>query len=191
MGSKILIVDDNAEQRFILKKVLMKIGHEVMGEGENGEEAISLVKKLQPDLLVMDIKMPLLDGIEAAKKINSACPIPIILNTAKNDEQTIARAKEAGVMAYLVKPLRVEEIGPTIELAVSRFKEFQALKQENLTLKDAVEVRKIVDKAKGILMDLGNISESKAYRKMQTMSMNMRKPMKEVAKTIIMSSEVK
>ena len=191
MGRTVVVIDDRSEQRLILSKFLKISGHKVIGEGENGNEAIALAKKLKPDIMIMDVKMPEMDGIEAAKKISSVSPLPIVLFTAKSDQRTIDRAKEAGIMAYLVKPVEEKEINPTIELAISRFQEFQALRQENLNLKETLEVRKIVEKAKGILMELDHISEKEAYRKIQKISMDKRISLKKVAAAIIMAHEVR
>lgn len=132
-----------------------------------------------------------MNGIEAAKEITSTSPLPIVLFTAKNDQETIDKAKGAGVMAYLVKPIDEKEINPTIELAISRFQEFQILIKENLNLRETLEVRKIVERAKGILMELDNLSEKEAYRKIQKTSMDRRKSIKKVAEAIIMAHEVR
>ena len=187
MGRKVVIIDDRDEQRFILSKFLKIAGHKVIGEGENGKEAVALAKKLKPDLMIMDVKMPEMDGIEAAKEINSTSPVPIVLFTAKNDPGTIDKAKDAGVMAYLVKPIEEKEINPTIELAISSFQEFQALRQENLNLKETIKAGKIIEKAKGLLMGMENISEKKAFRRIQKISMDRRKAMKEIAEAILMT----
>lgn len=190
INRKVLIIDDQEVQRMILRKFLMIAGHQVVGEGVNGDEAITLTKQLKPDVIIMDVKMPVMDGIEAAKKISSSFPLPIILNTARNDQKTISRAKEAGVMAYLVKPLREEEINPTIELAISRFQEFQVLRQENLNLKKSMETRKVIERAKGLLMDKEGISEKEAFRKIQKISMDKRESMSKVAEALIMIYEI-
>lgn len=190
MKRKVLIIDDQKIQRRILREFLELSGHEVIGEGSNGKEAIDLSKSLKPDLIIMDVKMPIMDGIEAASKINSLAPLPIILNTVKQDERTIMRAKEAGVMAYLIKPIREEELNPTIELAVSRFHEFETLRREILDLKKTLDARKVIDKAKGILMEREGISEKDAFRKIQKLSMNKRKTMKEIAEAIILAYEI-
>jgi len=118
---KIIIIDDNADQRFVLKGLLTDIGCDVIGEGKSGLDALELMQKFFPDIILMDVKMPGMDGIEAVTAINQLRPTPIILLTGKKDEETIRRAIEAGVMAYLVKPIREEDLLPTIELAISRF----------------------------------------------------------------------
>ncbi|MEK6808769.1 MAG: response regulator, partial [Nanoarchaeota archaeon] len=133
---KLVIIDDNADQRFVLKGLLTDIGCEVIGEGKSGLDAVELMQKLSPDAVLMDVKLPGMDGIEATMAINKLKPTPVILLTARKDEETIKRAVEAGVMAYLVKPIREEELLPTIELAISLFKEFQLVSKQNLELKE-------------------------------------------------------
>lgn len=135
--------------------------------------------------------MPVMDGIEAAREISLKMPLPIILCTVKIDERTIERAKKAGVIAYLVKPIRKEELNPTIELAISRFQEFEALRKEIRDLKDAIEARKVIERAKGALMEEQSLTEKDAFRRIQKLSMDKRKAMKEVAEAIIMACEIK
>ncbi len=189
MGRKVLIIDDQPNQRKILRGLLEMVGCEVVGEGSNGREAIELAMKIKPEVVIMDVKMPGMDGIEAAKEINMKFPTPIILCTVKRDEETLERAKGAGVMAYLVKPPREEDLLPTIEIAISRFKEFRALREEVEDLKDALEARKVIEKAKGVLMEKMGLSEGEAFRRIRKMSMDRRKPMKEVAEAILMTFE--
>lgn len=191
MKRNIVIIDDRETQRMILKKFLIIAGHEVIGEGANGKEAITLAKKLNPDLVILDVKMPVMGGIEAAREISASCPLPIILYTAKNDQETIDGAKEAGVMAYLVKPLRDEDINPTIELAISRFQESQSLRQENLNLRETLAARKVAEKAKGLLMEKEGLSEREAFQKIQKASMDKRLPLSKVADAIIISYEIR
>lgn len=186
---KIIIIEDNADHRFVLKGLLKDIGCEVIGEGKSGLGAVDLIQKLSPDAILMDVKLPGMDGIEAATAINKLKPTPVILLTAKKDEETIKRAAEAGVMAYLVKPVREEELLPTIELAISRFKEFQAVSKENIDLKETIEARKIVERAKGLLMEKEGLSERDAFSRIQRMSMDKRRPMKNIAEILIAALE--
>lgn len=188
---KIITIEDNADHQFVLKGLLKDIGCEVIGEGRSGLEAVELMQKLSPDAILMDVKLPGMDGIEAAMAINKLKPTPVILLTAKKDEETIKRAAEAGVMAYLVKPVRGEELLPTIELAISRFKEFQAVSRENIDLKETIEARKIVERAKGLLMEKEGVSERDAFSRIQRMSMDKRRPMKEIAEILITALEGK
>lgn len=191
MKRKVLIIDDQETQRRILREFLELSSHEIIGEGSNGKEAVDLSQSLKPDVIIMDVKMPVMDGLEAANIISSTSPIPIILNTVKQDEDTIAKATKAGVMAYLVKPVREEELNPTIELAISRFQEFKTLRKEILDLQKTVDARKVIDKAKGIIMEREGIAERDAFRKIQKLSMNKRKTMKEVAEAIIITDEIR
>ncbi|MBI5875943.1 MAG: response regulator [Deltaproteobacteria bacterium] len=186
---KIIIIDDNADQRFVLKGLLTNIGCDVIGEGKSGLDAMELMQKFFPDVILMDIKMPGMDGIEAVTAINQFKPTPVILLTAKKDDETIKRAVDAGVMAYLVKPVREEELMPAIELAISRFNEFQAVLKENLDLKQTIEARKLVEKAKGLLMKKEGLTEKEAFSRIQKISMDRRRPMKEIAEILITALE--
>lgn len=188
---KIITIDDNADHQFVLKGLLKDIGCEVIGEGRSGLEAVDLIQRLSPDAILMDVRLPGMDGIEAATAINKLKPTPVILLTAKKDEETIKRAAEAGVMAYLVKPVREEELLPTIELAISRFKEFQAVSRENIDLRETIEARKTIEKAKGLLMEKEGLSEREAFSRIQKLSMDRRKPMKEIAEILIVALEGK
>lgn len=191
MKRKIIIIDDNADQRFVLKGLLTNIGCDVIGEGKSGLDAVELIQKFSPDAILMDIKMPGMDGIEAVTAINQLKPTPVILLTARKDDETIKRAVDAGVMAYLVKPVRAEELMPAIELAISRFNEFQAVLKENLDLKQTIEARKLVEKAKGLLMEKEGLTEKEAFSRIQKISMDRRKPMKEIAEILITALEGK
>lgn len=186
---KVVIIDDNTDQRFVLKGLLTDIGCEVIGEGRSGLDAVDLMQKLSPDAILMDVKLPGMDGIEAVMAINQLKPAPVILLTAKKDEETIKRAVDAGVMAYLVKPVRAEELMPTIELAISRFNEFQAVLKENMDLKETIEARKIIERTKGLLMEKEGLSEREAFSRIQKLSMDKRRPMKEIAEILIAALE--
>ena len=186
---KLVIIDDNADQRFVLKGLLTDIGCEVIGEGKSGLDAVELMQKLSPDAVLMDVKLPGMDGIEATMAINKLKPTPVILLTARKDEETIKRAVEAGVMAYLVKPIREEELLPTIELAISVFKEFQLVSKQNLELKEKAEARKIIERAKGLLMKKEGLSERDAFSRIQKLSMDKRRSMKEIAEILIAALE--
>lgn len=188
---KIIIIDDNSDQRFVLKGLLTDIGCDVVGEGKSGLDALELIQKLSPDAILMDIKMPGMDGIEAVTAINQLKPTPVIILTGKKDEDSIKRAVEAGIMAYLVKPVRQEDLIPTIELAISRFNEFQAVLKENLDLRETIEARKVVEKAKGFLMEKEGLTEKEAFSKIQKISMDRRRPIKEIAEILIMALEGK
>jgi response regulator NasT len=182
---RVLIADDESLRVMSLKGQLESLGHKVVGEASNGKEAISLARELKPDIALLDIKMPELDGIEAAKKITQERPIPIILLTAFSEKELAERAAEANVAAYLMKPVSEHDLLPAIALAVSRFKEFQSLHQEVDNLRDALETRKLVERAKGILMRRLNLTEEEAFRRMQRRSQNENKKLGEIAEAII------
>ncbi len=182
---RILIADDESLRVMSLKGQLETIGHRVVAEASNGKEAVHLAQELKPDLAILDIKMPELDGIEAAKQIMTERPIPIILLTAYSEQELAERAAEANVSAYLMKPVSEHDLLPAIALAVQRFKEFQSLHQEVDNLRDALETRKLVERAKGILMRRLNLTEEEAFRRMQRRSQNENKKLGEIAQAII------
>lgn len=184
---RIAVVDDNQSERLVLKGFLADAGHSLVAEGVDGSEALSICREQSPDLLIMDVKMPVKDGIEAALEISKACPTPIVLLTGCDDEETVRRAVEAGVMAYLVKPVRAEELCPAIELAISRFNEFAELRRENEDLKKTLQARKVIEKAKGLLMEREGLSENDSFARIRKISMDKRKTMAEVAEVIIMA----
>jgi response regulator NasT len=182
---RVLVADDESLRVMSLKGQLETIGHRVIAEAANGKEAVSLARELKPDLAILDIKMPEMDGIEAAQMITQERPIPIILLTAFSEKELAERAAEANVAAYLMKPVSESDLLPAIALAVSRFKEFQALHREVDDLRDALETRKLVERAKGILMRRLNLTEEEAFRRMQRRSQNENKKLGEIAQAII------
>lgn len=182
---RILIADDEALIRLDLREMLADAGHEIVGEAANGQEAIRLAKELQPDFVIMDVKMPVLDGITAAKVIANENIAPVLLLTAYSQQDIVEKASEAGVIAYLVKPVREEQLFPAMEIAVSQFEQMQKLNEELLKLKDSLETRKLLDRAKGILMAAHGMTEQEAYRKMQLFSMSRRISLKQLAESII------
>jgi response regulator NasT len=184
----VIIADDESLVRVDLREALAELGYLVVGEVGDGQSAVNMARELDPDVVVMDIKMPGMDGIEAARVLTEEKVAPVVLLTAYSQKDLIDRAKEAGVVGYLVKPFRETDLAPAIELALARFAEFRALQEEVGNLQEALETRKKVEKAKGILMDQQGMSESEAFRKIQKMSMNTRKPMKEVAEAIILAN---
>jgi len=182
---RVLVADDEGLRVMSLKGQLETLGHKVVAEASDGKEAVRLAQELMPDLAILDIKMPGLDGIEAAQMITEARPIPIILLTAYSEKELAERAANANVSAYLMKPVSEQDLLPAIALAVSRFKEFQALHREVDDLRDALETRKLVERAKGILMRRLNLSEEEAFRRMQRRSQNENKKLGEIAQAII------
>ena len=182
---RVIVADDETIIRLDIKEMLTEAGHNVVAEAADGEEAVKLAAELKPDLVIMDVKMPKMDGITAARLINDKHIAPVLLLTAYSQTDLIEKAKEAGVLAYLVKPIREEQLFPAIEIARSRFAEIKTLGEELDYLKESLETRKLLDRAKGILMAAHNITEAKAYRKMQQYSMNQRTTLKELAEAII------
>lgn len=189
--TRVIIADDESVIRTDLREMLTNLGYLVVGEVGDGQSAVNLARELKPDVVIMDIKMPDLDGIEAAKIMTQEKIAPVLLLTAYSQRDLVDRAKDAGVVYYLVKPFREQEIVPAIEIAVSRFHEFRELEKQVGDLRETLETRKLVDRAKGILMDQQGLSEAEAFRKIQKMSMNTRKPMKEIAEAIILAQEAK
>jgi response regulator NasT len=174
-----------------LKEMLTNLGYLVIGDVGDGQSAVNLARELKPDVVLMDIKMPDMDGIEAAKILTAEQIAPVVLLTAHSQKDLVERAKEAGVVGYLVKPFRETDLLPAIEVALSRFEEFRSVRQEVDDLQHALETRKAVERAKGILMDSQGMDEQEAFRRIQKMSMNTRKPMKEVAEAIILAHETR
>jgi two-component system, response regulator PdtaR len=189
--TRVIIADDESVIRADLREMLTNLGYLVIGEVGDGQSAVNLARELKPDVVIMDIKMPDLDGIEAARILTQEKIAPVLLLTAYSQRDLVDRAKEAGVVGYLVKPFREQEIVPAIDIAFARFQEFRELEKEVGNLRDTLETRKLVDRAKGILMDQQGLSEAEAFRKIQKMSMNTRKPMKEIAEAIILAQEAK
>lgn len=187
--TRIIVADDESIIRMDLKEMLTTLGYLVVGEVGDGRSAVNLARELRPDLVIMDVKMPDMDGIEAAKVLTEEKIAPVLLLTAFGQRELIERAKEAGVVGYLVKPFRESDLTPAIEVALARFGEFQAMESEVETLKDALETRKIVDRAKGILMGRDGLNENEAFRRIQKMSMNTRKSMREIADAILLTYE--
>jgi AmiR/NasT family two-component response regulator len=186
--TRLIIADDESLVRTDLREALTELGYLVVGEVGDGQSAVNMARELEPDVVVMDIKMPGLDGIDAARILTQEKIAPVVLLTAYSQSDLIERATEAGVVGYLVKPFRETDLPPAIELAKARFGEFRALEEEVDNLAEALETRKKVERAKGILMDKQSLSESEAFRRIQKMSMNTRRPMKEVAEAIILAN---
>jgi AmiR/NasT family two-component response regulator len=186
--TRVIIADDESLVRTDLREALTELGYLVVGEVGDGQSAVNIARELDPDVVVMDIKMPGMDGIEAAQILTQEKIAPVVLLTAYSQKELIDRAKEAGVVGYLVKPFRETDLAPAIELAMARFAEFRTLEEEVDNLAEALETRKKVERAKGILMDQQGMTETEAFRKIQKMSMNTRRPMKEVAEAIILAN---
>ncbi|MBI5826713.1 MAG: response regulator [Deltaproteobacteria bacterium] len=187
---KVLIAEDNSRTRLSLKNQLETLGFEVVGTAANGQDAVEKAIELRPDLIIMDVKMPRMDGIEASRTITARNPVAIILLTGLSSDDLATRALDAGVCAYLVKPVSKNQLEPAIKLALARYEEFKSLKTEVNSLKDAIETRKLVERAKGILMKRCNIPEDEAFKLLQMHSQKENKKMREIAETIISASKL-
>jgi two-component system, response regulator PdtaR len=182
---RILVAEDETIIRLDLKETLERAGFEVCGEARDGEEAVELAREEKPDLAVLDVKMPRLDGIEAARRILAERPIPIVMLTAYGHDELVARAVEAGVFAYLVKPFRESDLLPAIQTAKARYAELEALREEAESLAEALATRKVVERAKGLLMEQEGLSERDAFTRLQRVSQTSGRPMKVVAEALI------
>lgn len=188
--TRILIADDESLIRMNLREMLGQQGYDVVAEASTGQGAVDLARKIRPDLVLLDIKMPDLDGLEAAKMIVSEEIAPVVLLTAYSDDELVVTAKAAGVSGYLVKPIRETELSPVIEIALARHEDLRELRQKVLDLEDALETRKLVERAKGVLMEAHGLSEADAFHRMRKTSMDNRKSMREVAEAILLSHKI-
>ncbi|HUQ61900.1 ANTAR domain-containing response regulator [Lentzea sp.] len=182
---RVLVAEDEALIRLDLVEMLREEGYDVAGEAADGEEAIKLASELNPDLVILDVKMPKVDGIEAAQHIAGNRIAPVVILTAFSQRDLVERARDAGAMAYLVKPFAKRDLVPAIELAISRFTELAALEQEVAGLTERLETRKVVERAKGVLMTKQGLSEPEAFRWVQRTAMDRRTTMKAVAEAVI------
>jgi two-component system, response regulator PdtaR len=186
---RVLVAEDEAIIRLDLKEMLEEEGYDVVGEAANGEEAVLLAEQLKPDLVILDVKMPVLDGISAAERIVATRVAPVVMLTAFSQRELVERAVDAGAMAYLVKPFAKSDLLPTIEVAVSRHAQLTALETEVSDLQDRLETRKIVDRAKGRLQTQHGMSEPDAFRWIQKTSMDRRTSMRAVAEGVLAGTE--
>ena len=187
---RLVIADDESIIRMNLKETLVGLGYLVVGEAGDGVSVINLARELRPDLVVMDIKMPKLDGIQAAKVLTEEKIAPVLLLTAYSDRELVDRAREAGVVNYIVKPFRDAELLPAIEIALARYSEFAEMDKKIGDLTEVLDTRKLVERAKGVLMDTQGLKEQEAFRKIQQLSMNTRKSMKEIAQAILLTAQI-
>ena len=186
---RVVIAEDEALIRLDLKEMLEEEGYVVAGEAADGETAVSLTESLRPDLVILDVKMPVLDGISAAERIAADHLAPVVILTAFSQRELVERARDAGAMAYLVKPFTKADLIPAIEIAASRFQEITALESEVGTLRDRLEVRKLLDRAKGLLQSERGITEAEAFRWIQKTSMDRRMTMRAVAAELLDGSQ--
>lgn len=185
MTVRVVIAEDEAIIRLDLKEVLQEEGYEVVGETGRGDEAVELVRSLDPDLAILDIKMPGMDGLAAAREIANGRKAAVLILTAFSQKNLIEEARDAGAMAYLVKPYQASELIPAIEVALGRFHEIQALERENRSLEEQLETRRVVARAKGLLMDSHKLSESDAFRFIQQSAMRERLTMRITAQRVL------
>ncbi|MFA5844352.1 MAG: response regulator [Coriobacteriia bacterium] len=183
-----LIVEDEAIIRMDLKEMLVEEGHEVVGEARDGEEAVDLARRLRPDIVFMDVEMPRMDGIAAARVIGDESIAPVVMVTAFSQAGYVRDATDAGAMAYLVKPFTKQDIVPAMHVAVSRFAEARALEAEVVDLEERLETRKALDRAKGVLMSKG-ATEQDAFRRLQKLAMDRRLTLRQVAEAVLLAAE--
>ena len=185
---RVLIVDDESLICMDLRDIIESCGHEVVAEGTNGVEALALCKKHKPDIILMDVKMPELDGIEAARQIGFHHEAPVVLLTSYSQQDLIDKARDSGVYGYLIKPVREEQLVPSLEMALGRYKSDAQLREKMAELEQSLEDRKIIQKGTGILMELYSISEVEAYNRIRTLSMNKQISIIETCNLIIKQS---
>lgn len=185
VATRIVIAEDEAIIRLDLRELLIEEGYEVVGEAGRGDQAVELVSTLAPDVVILDVKMPGMDGIEAAKRIAEHASCAILMLTAFSQREIVEQARDAGALAYLVKPFQRSDVVPAIELAVARFREMRALVAENGSLNDRLEARKAIDRAKGVLIDAHLMSEADAFSFIQRSAMSRRETMRNVAEAIV------
>lgn len=188
-ASRILIAEDESLPRMELKDMLENLGYQVVGEALDGRAAINLAREVRPDLVVMDIKMPEVDGISAARVLVEERISAVLLVSAYSDRDLVDGAKAAGVLGYVTKPFGEAQLVPALEVALARFREFLALEKELGDTRSALETRRIVDRAKGVLMDRHGLKEDEAFRRIQKLSMDTRKSMREVAEAILLARQ--
>ncbi len=188
-ATRIVIADDEPLIRIDLRENLEGLGYEVVGEAADGKHAVELARKLRPDIVIMDIKMPEMSGIEALRVLTEENVAPVLLLTAYGEGDLVQQASDAGAVAYLVKPYRQSDLQPHIEVALARFSELRTLRTELEDVREALSVRKLVERAKGLLMETQGLKEAEAFRRIQKLSMDTRKSMKEVAEAILLAHQ--
>ncbi len=186
---RIVVADDEPDMREYFRRLLPRIGHQVVAAAENGRELIELCREHQPDLVITDIKMPDMDGIEAAVRVYQERPVPFILVTAFHDPELIARAEADHILAYLVKPIKPPDLEPSIALAVRRFEQFQALRKEAADLRQAMEDRKVIERAKGVVMKRSGLDEQDAFRRLQRLASDKNRKLVDIANMVLVAEE--
>jgi response regulator NasT len=187
---RVLIVDDHAPSRVATAEAVRAVGAHVVGNGSRAGDVLPLVDRHRPDVLILAVGLPDGDGVQAAREVMAGSRCAVVLLTSHTDASVVARAVDAGVLAFLAKPVRVEEVGPALEVAVHRFREREAMRQENETLRRKLESRKLVERAKGLLMTRLGLSEPEAFRRIQKTAMDTRRPMAEVAQALLLTQDI-
>jgi AmiR/NasT family two-component response regulator len=187
---KIIIAEDDAVLRLDLRTMLECLGHTVVGEADNGEVACQLARRLRPDLLILDVMMPRMNGLQAAEIISQERLGPVLLLTAYSDVQLIEQANRAGVLAYLVKPYRQQDLQPAIEIAITRYRELRALEGARDMAQEQIEVNRLVGRAKRLLMDRHDISDQEAYRRLNAQALATDRPLGEIAECILLAAGI-
>jgi response regulator NasT len=186
---RIAVADDELDMRDYFQQILPRLGHTVVAVAKNGRELVELCRTSEPDLIISDIKMPELDGIDAAIQIYQARPVPVILVSAHQDAALIERAASDPIMGYLVKPIKQADLAPTIAIAVHRFEQFRTMRQEAINLRQALADRKVIERAKGILMKKGKLDEPEAFRRLQKLASDKNQKLIEIASMIVTADE--
>ncbi|MFL5732533.1 MAG: ANTAR domain-containing response regulator [Chloroflexia bacterium] len=189
-STRVVIADDDPIIRMDLREMLTGLEYLVVGEAGDGQSAVNLARELRPDLVIMDIRMPEMDGIEAAQVLTAEDVAPVLLLTAYSEPDLVQRATQAGVIGYLVKPFREAQLAPAIDVTLSRFREFRQVRTELGGVKEALEARKVIERAKGLLMERYSLTEPEAFRRIQKRSMDTRKSMKEIAEAVLLADEM-
>ena len=187
---KAVIAEDEQLTRTIIRARLEKLGHTVVAEAGDGQQAIEAARLHRPDVIIMDIKMPVMDGIEAARSILADTPCAILFLSSFNEQELVEQASETGALAYLMKPFRKEDLAPALEMAVRRFRQIQSQAKEIEELKETLETRKLIERAKGILMDRHRMSEEEAFKRIHFQARNQNKKMREIAQSIITAADL-
>ena len=189
-STRVVIADDDPIIRMDLREMLTGLEYLVVGEAGDGQSAVNLARELRPDLVIMDIRMPEMDGIEAARLLTGEDISPVLLLTAYSEPDLVQRATQAGVIGYLVKPFREAQLGPAIDVTLSRFREFRQVRTELGNVKEALEARKVIERAKGLLMERYSLTEPEAFRRIQKRSMDTRRSMKDIAEAVLLADEL-
>lgn len=186
---RILVADADPPARTFLQKILTALGHQLVAAVRTGNELLHHCRDLRPDLVIADMSLPEVDGAEAARQLSLAQPLPFILLAPSSDPETVERAWKAGVQALLIKPLRPHDLPPAVMLSMSRFEQIHSLRQENASLRQCLEDRKVIERAKGVIMKRGGLDEAEAYRRLQRLASNRNQKAVEIAQMVLVAEE--